>query len=212
MPPRDRYYDPIVQSDPPPERTYELPPIKGWVAEAPGLYLRRDDIVACLGVYALEFHGEGREALLAVADVFVHLGDPDDAQEAPGAPEAPSESVPLVPQVRAHLHEAIESGAAAVAAGRDEFPDVARIEVYPNTDGTYWYARPVNHAGVILRTVLDRPMGPVREQVELTAANRWPGKPLFEIADEMGDSLWDEQHSSSTWNGRRRPSPRRMFA
>lgn len=198
MPRRQDFYEPLVETAPPPEP--ELPPIRGILAEVPGLYISARDAAALLGRYAEQYHGEGREALYAAAQVFAGLDAPDAGDALLAAPTAP-----LTPTPERDPAPPVEAPAVAVD------PEIARVEVYPDVDGK-WHARPVDSTGAIL-FVTDGSFD--RDYVERDAVERWPGVEIFEVADAMGDSIWDEQHTvgdaRSAYTGRRRPSPRRLW-
>lgn len=99
----------------------------------------------------------------------------------------------------APISEAIESA--------DPHPEVARVEMYPDAEGK-WFARPVTEEGAIL-TVTSGSFD--KGFVERDAQSQWPGKTIHELQDSMGDSIWDEQDHLFGFNGRRRPSPRRLW-
>lgn len=89
------------------------------------------------------------------------------------------------------------------------YPDpVSRVEIFPDPDGK-WHARPVTEDGSIL-SVTEGDFN--RDFVERDVLERWPGKQMFELPDAMGDSIWDEQASTFGFNGRRRPSPKRLWS
>lgn len=91
----------------------------------------------------------------------------------------------------------------------EEPPDVIeRVEIFPDLDGK-WHARPVTNDGSIL-LVTEGDFN--RDFVEQDATTRWPGKELFEVPDALSDSIWDEQATTFGFNGRRRPSPKRLWS
>lgn len=207
MPRQRQFYDPIIEAAQPPE-TFEgggatMPPtIQGLEAVATGTYWRLDDLIAYLLWASESFPTEPeRMAILAVAEAF-------------GWRETPSEDVVPVPEGETLSDQitVLPSGEGFVeawmATNPDPHPEVARIETYPNEDGTYFYARPVNAEGAIMA----EPLGSIRrEQVVEAALGQWPSKPIYEVPDAMGDSVWDEQVTVFGFNGRRRPSPRRLW-
>lgn len=195
MPPRHRFYDPEIQTAVP--AAEPLPPVDGLIIERPGVYLHAEAVSATLARMALLYHGEGRSALLEAARSFADAGVEEPPEELLVV-ETPHD--PLVKILQAPFP----------FEPPDAHPEVARVEVYPNEDGSYWYARVVTAEGEILLGETEQGInsGLVEEQ----AARRWPGKPVYEIADAMGDSIWDEQAHTFGFNGRRRPSPRRLWS
>lgn len=104
------------------------------------------------------------------------------------------------------------------AAESDPHPgqeNIDRVELFPNEDGNYWYARAIDSGGFIIEAETTV-QGVSQPQVEAGAAAKWPGKPVHQLTDGMGDSLWDEEFRTDAqtfgYNQRRRPSPRRLFA
>jgi len=196
MPRRYQFYEPIVQAagaEPPP---VELPPIRGLPVEAPGMYLLAQDVTAMLRRMAETFPGDDERAALLLAAQLIDESVGIDFQ-APLGPPPPD----LAPESNMEL--------GYPEPQHEPAPGVARIEIFPNEDGNYWFARPVDDGGNIIR---QPPVeGIRRDQVEHDACLRWPGVEVYELPDAMGDSLWDEQHSLVAFNGRRRPSHRRLF-
>lgn len=205
MPIRHRFYDPIIQTaeeivaanD---HALAEIAPVRGVAVEVPGIYILASDVAAALRTMAADFDGEASEALIAAADSF--SGATVDGQ--PVAAEASVVEVAVEPLDFVKPYELIP------AREWPPHPTVARIEMYPNEDASYWYARPVNSEGEILLTE-QTVTGINRDLVESVALDRWPGAPMYAITDAMGDSIWDEQTHAFGFNGRRRPSPRRLW-
>lgn len=198
MPPRHRFHDPIVQEEAPPE------PIHALLIERPGIFLHVDDVVAILSQ---------AEGLLAALDYFKAISVLDENPEEvmpvnPYVPD-PNTAVPLTvtPAAEPTVTSDEDPRSAGESLAADPNPEVARVEVYPDAEGR-WHARPVDAGGNIL-AVTEGSFD--RDYVESDAAERWPSKEQFELGDSMGDSLWDEQVSTFGWNGRRRPSPRRLW-
>lgn len=198
------HYDPVVQ-DPPVE--YELPAVRGMRIELPGVYVSADDVSVLAMRYAEQWHGEAREALIELARYFTLMtgGEADSGPQ--DAPEPPSVAAPETPEAQeppAFVYSRPEPQAAAGA--------VARVEVFPEVDAaglaSYWRARGVNGGGVIV----DHGIGSINhEDLIRDCGHRWPGIDIFELPDETSDSVWNETTSASTWNGRQRPSERRLF-
>lgn len=210
MPRRSQHYDPIVESGPPPE--VEMPPVRGQIIDVPGAYLLSDDVAAVLLRMAEQYHQEGREALLAAGEYFRHVERSDGAQRPQGAPDGPEEASPAAEGLTVVTidHEADEAAQTEAGPAPDPPAGVDRVEVYPNEDASYWWARPVGPDGAPLQGQRDV-SGIRREQVVEEAERAWPGAAIHEIASAMGDSVWDEQDSSTTFSGQRRPSTQRLF-
>jgi hypothetical protein len=179
----------------------ERPGIPGIIVAQPGTYLLAEPLIEFLSDVAesllvmperlAEAVTDARAALLAAVDGFAEVLVPvvSDEQEKRAVTSSPSETL-ISSEKLAKLSEA------------------ARVEVYPNEDGSYWYARAVDPVGFIISP----PVGQISHQGVLEDAARiWPGVDVYEIPDEMADSIWAESNPASTWQGRQRPSPRRMF-
>lgn len=236
MPRRSQHYDPIVESGPPPP--VEMPPVRCQIVEAPGAYLLSDDVSAVLLRMAEQYHQEGRDALLAASEYFRHLERIDATQRPQGAPaglegaaeedgcgarlaDGPDELIVCSQHIDGY-HAGVNAAGRVVAwstesphpietvAAPDPPAGVDRVEVYPNEDASYWWARPVGPDGAPLQGERDV-SGIRREEVVAEAGRAWPGAPIHEIASAMGDSIWDEQDSSTTFSGQRRPSTQRLF-
>lgn len=95
----------------------------------------------------------------------------------------------------------------AIVEPSDPHPEVARVEIFPDPDGK-WFARPVSADGSILIVTAG---SFDKEFVVADVGTQWPGKEIHELQDAMGDSIWDEQDHLFGFNGRRRPSPRRLW-
>lgn len=176
-----RVYDPKVEEPP----AVELPPVRGMLIELPGVYVAAEDVQAVLARYAEQWHGEAREALYEMARFFGQMEAGDAADEPSAPPEAPpAPEVVWVPQ------------------------PVVRAEVFPNEDGSYWYGRGVAANGVI---VDDGVSGINHDGVIDLCRRRWPDADIFEVPDSLSDSVWQESNPAATWNGRHRPSERRLF-
>lgn len=189
MPVRHRFYDPIVQvAEPEPVEEAELPPVSGIYVDVPGVYILAADVAAALLRMAAEVDGEARSALVGAAESFSEA-----AVDLPVAEAVPEQEEPLSVSTEPVV---------------DDDPEVARVEIFPDQEGK-WYARPVRSDGSIV-AVTDGSID--RDYVERDATVRWPGKEIFELGDAMGDSIWDEQHHAFGFNGRRRPSPRRLWS
>lgn len=217
-----QFYDPEVQTTAPAEP--ELPPIQNFLGvEAPGTYLLTDDVSAWLARFAERFHGEGRLALLDAARAFAPAAPEPDVEEPPAEQEQPPAAspapVPGPPPLDMSTDFPGTSGrgdtitvapatipAAPVADPQAFVP--ARVEVYPDETGRYWYARPVDASG----RILGEPLSQVNHDGVIGDANRtWPGAPIHEVPDALTDSIWQESNPATTWNGRQRPSPNRLF-
>lgn len=157
--------------------------IEGIYVPRPGVWVHVDDVADALRRMAEETDGDARDALVGAAESF--SGSEIDSQVAETSAEPERVAEPLL----------------------DDHPEVARIEVFPDEVGK-WYARPVASDGSIL-LVTDGSFD--RSFVETDAQARWSGKEIHELPDAMGDSIWDEQHHAFGFNGRRRPSPRRLW-
>lgn len=205
MPVRHRFYDPIIQTadeivaatEPASEsEVIDLPTIQGVAVGAPGLYLLASDVVAVLATMAETAGPEGFAALMTAADMFSGATLDGLATEIAAEPTVTPDVVPV--------------GKDSGAANPPPHPTVARIELYPNEDASYWYARAVNAVGEIIHA--DQAVSGInRDLVESVAIERWPGAPVYALTDAMGDSIWDEQTHAFGFNGRRRPSPRRLW-
>lgn len=201
------HYDPLIEGAPPP---FEAPepqpeptgPIQAVMVQVAGLYLRLDDVVAELRRIAFDLGHRSelsaREAVEAAAAAFEEIGVPETQEEAPtgvrDAQDAPHEYTR--PVVTIPLEQP------------DTDTAVYRVEVFPDADGK-WYARSVDSLG----NILDTRNGSFDHEYVLKAArDRWPDVEIHELQDAQMDSIWEEEHHAFSFNGRRRPSPRRLFA
>lgn len=164
----------------------EIPPIENFIEVArPGFYLLTEDVSATLARMAERYAGEGRVALLEAARAFA-ASEPE--------PDLQSRTEPV-------LGSDGEQIGWVVAEGQ-------RVEVYPNEDGSYWYGRLVNAGGEIA----DGPYGQINHDGVLADARRWwSGVPVYEVPDALTDTVHAETNPAATWNGRQRPSVRRLF-
>lgn len=201
----------------------ETTPLRGLTVGQPGVYLLLDDVVASLRYLAeYEEHELGRQALQEAAGWFGGVIVPDEPGSASERPEEararPYGGEDALPELGIETEEGpislgdfIQRGAHVAGDGSVHAgPRVARVEVFPNEDASYWYARAVDHAGVILAQP-NHTSGIRREDVIAAAEREWPGAPIYEVPDALTDSIWNEQNPSATWNGRQRPSDRRLF-
>lgn len=191
MPPRTVYHEPLTQGAVEQE---ELPAIQALYVQRPGVYVHSDDISAWLSRVSERYHGEGRVALLEAAQAFAKVDvDVETVEVAPVQEE-------LAQPDLVYTELALEQA------------NVDRIEIYPNSDGM-WETRACDSGGFI---VAQGPSSFQRNTAQLNAIARWPNKPIHELPDATGDSLWNEQRSSGgigagVLTGRPRPSPRRML-
>lgn len=223
MPPRHRFYDPIVQDgslepvEAEPVEQYEG--IRGVVVAEPGVYLLAEDVASTLRLMAENIPAQvsASEALLAAAESFQAADlPPDDGEEvmpvtpffdtgtALPNPVIDAADLPVMPDAAIGRTLSPIEGMSGAASDSG----VARVEIFPDSDGK-WHARPVDETGKIL-SVSEGSFD--RDYVERDARARWPERDLYELADVLGDSIWDEQATTFGFNGRRRPSPRRLWA
>lgn len=161
--------------------------IRGFPVTIGGTYVLLDDVVTALRAYATAHESWD----VNDAASWLQAG----GQPLPDAPEATAE------------------------VGEPEPPDagqdlVDRVEVYPDDPENprpRWIARTCDATGKIL-TVTNGSFD--QEYVLRNAGDRWPGKPVFLVADYSHDTVWEENDPGgirSPLSSRRRPSPNRLW-
>jgi len=175
--PKRQYYDPMIEDGSPQEIV-----VRGFQVNIGGTYVLLDDIVSIIRDYAQSLEDPDAGALVHEIASWLASGTPPLNTPEP-------EVVEVDPEAR---FRDTDPG--------DMTPDVDRVEVFPDDEGK-WYARSVDTGGNIMKTThgsFDK------EYVLKNAENRWPGKPIHEIANAMEDSMWKER-------GRMGPSPKRLW-
>jgi hypothetical protein len=170
-----------------------MPDIRGIHVETGGTYVMLDDVVASIREYAQSLTDPSAGA--AIHELASWLG----ASSMPAAVAG----ITTVPHSTEELQEAQDLS-------------VYRVELYPDPPEDpkpKWYARSVDEEGNILHTTNG---AYDYEHVYNTAAERWPGKQIYQLKRWADDSVFLEKMEKNTNQTaaplRDRVSPKRMFA
>ncbi len=184
MPRGKQHYDPMIDE---PQQIQ----MRGFPVAISGTYVLMDDVVTALRQYAQSLDDPVQGGAVHEAASWLQSGDrPLPEVEPPVPPEAAAPPAP------------------------ENLPNVARIEVYPDdpdTPNPRWMARACDDVGRILKVTngsFDQ------EYVIRDAQERWPNVETLLLREAGQDSIWEERDPGgirSASNGRRRPSPHRMF-
>lgn len=188
MPTRERHYDPMI------EQPRQASPLRGFQVQIGGVYVLLDDIVTVLREYALTLADPDEMTLVNELAGWLGSGE----RQLPEAQESPLPEVPAEP---------------AVVYAYDE--NVDRVEIYPDDPTAIrprWIARSVDDTGSILFVTngsFDQ------DYVIRDAEQRWPDKDIHLLTEAGIDTIWEERDPGgirSASSGRRRPSPKRLWA
>ncbi len=187
---RTQHYDPMIQEQ------QQATPIRGFQVTIGGTYVLMDDVVTALRQFAQSLDDPDQGGAVHEAATWLQSGDRP-------LPEADS---PVPPEAAAPPERTAEDILLSEI--------VDRIEVYPDDPLAVrprWIARACDSSGRILKVTngsFDQ------EYVIRDAQERWPDVTTHLLTEYGQDTVWEENDPGgirSASNGRRRPSPHRMY-
>jgi hypothetical protein len=185
---RNQFYEPLVEEQ-------HLPtPIRGFQVTIGGTYVLLDDVVTVLREYAQSLGAIPEREIIHEVATWLQSGElplPEQQPVQDPAPSPPQTFTPLDPEL-----------------------GVDRVEIYPDDPLALkprWIARACSAEGDILYVT----NGSIdQEYVIADAQQRWPGCDVHLLTEAGQDTVWEERDPGgirSASNGRRRPSPKRLW-
>jgi hypothetical protein len=165
---KQNFYEPLVQGEAQPTQ------VRGFRTEIAGTYVLLDDVVTVIRQYAQSLEDPNEGALVhEVANWLV------SGEQLPAPKPEPVE----IAHVEAEIYG---------AESDDVTPDVDRVEIFPveTARGRKWHARTIDTGGNVMKVAHGNYD---RAWVERNAEERWPGIPMYEVADENERSMWKER-------------------